>query len=288
MTVSNKHKFVSAKGDGPDATIVRPSNWNSEHDLLMAGSNVLGRTAAGQGPVTELAAGAYGLSLLAAATADAFNALAGTMPVGAVMSHLSGTTPPGWVRANGNTISSLAGVGSEMHAAVCLNLFVFLYTNFPDTVCPVSGGRSGNAVNDFNANKTLRLPDMRGRAPRGDDAMGAAVANVNPGGTIGVTGGAATRSIAVANLPASPIAVSGSTDQSGSHAHTYDRTSRTAKTAASGSGVTINEADPPTPNNTGTTGLHIHPFTGATANLGSGTPLNTMDPYFVLFYFIKL
>lgn len=27
------HKFVSAKSDGPDASVVRPSNWNDEHDV---------------------------------------------------------------------------------------------------------------------------------------------------------------------------------------------------------------------------------------------------------------
>jgi hypothetical protein len=31
MTV--KHKFQSAKSDGADATLVRPSNWNDTHDV---------------------------------------------------------------------------------------------------------------------------------------------------------------------------------------------------------------------------------------------------------------
>jgi len=26
-----KHTFVSAKANGPDATLVQPSNWNAEH-----------------------------------------------------------------------------------------------------------------------------------------------------------------------------------------------------------------------------------------------------------------
>ena len=33
-----KHKFTSAKADGADATLVRPSNWNAEH-LFAGGSN---------------------------------------------------------------------------------------------------------------------------------------------------------------------------------------------------------------------------------------------------------
>jgi len=33
MAITVKHKFVSAIPDGADATIVRPSNWNDDHDL---------------------------------------------------------------------------------------------------------------------------------------------------------------------------------------------------------------------------------------------------------------
>jgi hypothetical protein len=38
--MSVKHKFVSLKADGGDATIVRPSNWNDEHQLT--GSTAVG------------------------------------------------------------------------------------------------------------------------------------------------------------------------------------------------------------------------------------------------------
>jgi hypothetical protein len=33
MAITVKHKFVSAIPDGTDATVVRPSNWNDDHDL---------------------------------------------------------------------------------------------------------------------------------------------------------------------------------------------------------------------------------------------------------------
>lgn len=64
MAVSLKHKFNSAKSDGGDASLVRPSNWNDEHDLTLATSRLLGRTTAGGGAAEEIAAGA-GLSLSA-------------------------------------------------------------------------------------------------------------------------------------------------------------------------------------------------------------------------------
>lgn len=57
MAVSNKHKFVSAKTDGPDSTQVRPSDWNDEHDLKLAGPALLGKPDAGSGPAVEVPAG---------------------------------------------------------------------------------------------------------------------------------------------------------------------------------------------------------------------------------------
>lgn len=41
MAVSLKHKFASAKIDGGDTTLIRPSNWNDEHDLTAAANSVL-------------------------------------------------------------------------------------------------------------------------------------------------------------------------------------------------------------------------------------------------------
>ena len=58
MAVSNKHKFVSAKTDGPDSTQVRPSDWNNEHDLELAGPALLGKPDAGTGAAVEIPLGA--------------------------------------------------------------------------------------------------------------------------------------------------------------------------------------------------------------------------------------
>lgn len=58
MAVSNKHKFVSAKTDGPDSTQVRPSDWNNEHDLDLTGPALLGKSTAGNGPAEEIPLGA--------------------------------------------------------------------------------------------------------------------------------------------------------------------------------------------------------------------------------------
>jgi hypothetical protein len=62
MTVSLKHSFTNPKADGPDATIVRPSDWNAEHAYTMATGKLLGRSTASTGAVEELTVGT-GLSL---------------------------------------------------------------------------------------------------------------------------------------------------------------------------------------------------------------------------------
>jgi microcystin-dependent protein len=56
MALSVKHQFQTGKGDGPDTTRVKPSNWNAEHVLITDTPGiVLGRgVAAGPGPIQEL------------------------------------------------------------------------------------------------------------------------------------------------------------------------------------------------------------------------------------------
>lgn len=54
MTVSLKHKFQSQLPDGVNPSLIRPSNWNDEHDLTVSEAKVLGRKSAGDGPVEEL------------------------------------------------------------------------------------------------------------------------------------------------------------------------------------------------------------------------------------------
>jgi hypothetical protein len=54
MTISNKHKFNSAKADGPDATLVKPSNWNDEHDITLDTDRLIGRDTAGTGAAEEI------------------------------------------------------------------------------------------------------------------------------------------------------------------------------------------------------------------------------------------
>jgi hypothetical protein len=97
----------------------------------------------------------------------------------------------GWVRGNGRTIGSATSGGTERANADTSALFTWLWTNFADAICPVSGGRGGSSAADFAANKTITLIDMRGRSPFGVDDMGAAAAGRMTGATF-ATGNSTT------------------------------------------------------------------------------------------------
>lgn len=84
MTISIKHKFTNPKADGGDATIVRPTNWNDEHDLTLATDKLLGRATAGTGAVEEITCTAAGRALLDDVDAAAQRTTLGALAAGAV------------------------------------------------------------------------------------------------------------------------------------------------------------------------------------------------------------
>jgi len=128
----------------------------------------------------------------------------------------------GWVRDNGGTIGSATSGASERANADCQNLFLFLWNNFSDTLCPVLTGRGVSAAADWAANKQITLPDKTGCVAGGLDNMGQGVkarwANV-PVQTGGVTTagsilGENTHRLTVAEAPAGQI-----TFNAGNHSH---------------------------------------------------------------------
>jgi hypothetical protein len=131
----------------------------------------------------------------------------------------------GWVRDNGKTISKLGGGGSERAADDCHALFLFLWQTYPDSICPVLGGRGGNAESDWGAPKQITLPDKRGYCPAGNTAMGnansAGLASVPffvGGPTVaGSLGGEGTHLLSLGEAPLGQI-----TFNDASHAHNFD------------------------------------------------------------------
>ncbi len=96
----------------------------------------------------------------------------------------------GWVRANAQTIGSGVSGATERANNDTQNLYNFLWNNFSDADCPVSGGRGASAVVDWSANKTIATPSMRGLVPVGADDMGGAAAQkIQVIGTCNVVGG---------------------------------------------------------------------------------------------------
>lgn len=184
----------------------------------------------------------------------------------------------GFVRDNGRTIGSATSGASERANADCSALYTFLWTNYSDTICPVSTGRGANAAADFSANKAIQLPDKRGRAPFGLDDMGNGAASRFAGvpfslgnaTTPGSLGGEATHTLTLAESPAHTHAL---TDPGHVHSNPYTNNASgtggdTKPTAGNGSGFigTFNSSS-------ATTGISM-------ASAGSGNTHNN-TPLFV-------
>ncbi len=112
----------------------------------------------------------------------------------------------GFVRANGRTIGNAASGGTERANADTVTLYEWLYAQ--DTALAVSGGRGASVAADYAANKTIALPDLRGRVIAGFDDMGSTAASRltatggMSGSGIGGVSSAQTATLITANLPA--------------------------------------------------------------------------------------
>jgi hypothetical protein len=93
----------------------------------------------------------------------------------------------GWVRMNGRTIGSATSGASERANSDVQALFTFLWNG--DANLTVSTGRGASAAADFAANKTITLPDGRGRTMAGLDDMGNSAASRLTATYFGATGG---------------------------------------------------------------------------------------------------
>ena len=117
----------------------------------------------------------------------------------------AGVSRPGWVIANGTTIGNSGSSAGQLAAAVTLNLYTWLWTNFPQTLAPVTGGRGVSASADFNANKPIATLDMRGVGPVGADTMGSSTTTKLTGAPI-TSNGNQVASCAAGTIAASTTA----------------------------------------------------------------------------------
>lgn len=181
----------------------------------------------------------------------------GLLPPGSITMFGGGSTPTGWLVCNGQVLSRVA---------------------YPDlfTAIGTAYNTGGEASSDF------RLPnftDIGGRFPIGAGTK-----------ALGASGGGATKTLAPGNLPAHAHAAGtlSATTSGSTHQHTVDVGNATPGTV----NQTLQRGSVSTPVG-GTnapvqvSGSHNHDITGSTADQGSGTAFDVMNPWVAVNFLIK-
>lgn len=119
----------------------------------------------------------------------------------------------GFVRANGRTIGSATSGATERANLDTQALFQYLWG--ADANLAVSGGRGASAAADWAANKTITLPDARGKAIFAADDMGnspagklTAALSGCAGATLGAVCGTQNQNVAQSQLPNTTVSYS--------------------------------------------------------------------------------
>lgn len=115
----------------------------------------------------------------------------GVLTTGAWTWRPTQETLPGWTKANATTIGNTGSGAAQLADPTAAAQFAWLWTNFSNTQCPVSGGRGANPAADFAALKTIQTLNMKGIGILGMDTMGGSPSTVLNG--VPVVSGAATQ-----------------------------------------------------------------------------------------------
>lgn len=215
---------------------------------------------------------------------------------GMLQNYYGTSSPAGWVRANGRTIGSATSGATERANADTEDLFLHLWG--ADSSLAVSGGRGGNAAGDWAGNKTIALPDFRGRALVGLDTMGNSAASVLSGiDTLGETIGAETVTLTTGQIPTHLHAAG--TLLMPNHGHPA-RFNSSASDGSDGSGGIMldsggdsnyaanTDASPSSTAGKAIAGSGTASITGSTANAGSGESHSNVQPSKGVTIIIKL
>lgn len=190
------------------------------------------------------------------------------IPTGTVQMYVGTTAPDSWVLLQGGTLGNAASGGTARANADTAELFTLIYNSMADTEAAVSGGRGANAAADYAANKTITLPDFRGRGPIGtgtgpETAEGFAAGTAR---THGDYGGFETHTLTEAELAAhghEPLGRASFVAGPTGFDTAFDGTSSSAS---------VNDAE----------------YVASTADTGSDDPHANMSPWLALNFIIKL
>jgi microcystin-dependent protein len=185
-----------------------------------------------------------------------------------------------WLRCNSQTFGS-ASSGATSASDTYEDLYLYLWANVSDAVCPVTTGRGGSGAADWAANKQMATPDLRFTALVGLDAMGSTSSGRASGVTFSVgaenepgsLGGAALHTLLEAELAV--------------HDHGATSSSVVTETAQAGAGTSAGVIGAPTANTaSNTTGITVATTTDV-LDAGSGTAHNNMQPFILGTWYIK-
>jgi microcystin-dependent protein len=211
------------------------------------------------------------------------------LQTGDIIFNLTTDTKSGFVKLNGTTIGSGSSGATQRANADTQSLFEYFWNALADAQATVSSGRGANATADFNANKTITLPDFRARAPFGLDDMGTSAASRIAAGTpttVGTASGAETVTISANNLPTH-------THAAGSYAvgTTITNGTTVVRTSSFTNNVTTSggQNDVPIDANDSTLSLASGAVSGSSGNnTTTATATNKMPPYILGTWFCKL
>lgn len=192
----------------------------------------------------------------------------------------------GWLLCNGRTCGS-ATSGADYASANYEALFLHLWQK--DTNLVVAGGRGASAAADWAANKTIALPDFKGRPVVGLDSMGGTAAGRIPadavtstgGGpnVLGASGGVPTVTLTAAQTPAHKHNVAAT---QAPHTHTVDVDTGTLVQVGTGGSASLI-----TNSNNSTTSSAQPAITVSEDTIGGGQAHTNMPPFALASIYIK-
>lgn len=201
-------------------------------------------------------------------------------------------TLSGFVRCNGRTIGSATSGASERANSDTSALFVYLWG--ADANLAVSSGRGASGAADFAANKTLTLPDCRGRVLAGLDDMGSTAASRltasyfgSTATTLGAANGSESTTLTLAQLPTG-ITSAGTVTVTTSGGNTFPILNGSNWGGPSTAAASPGAFQAPIANSTVTSSSSLSGSNTLTSNNTSGSAHRTVQPTILMTVYIKL